>query len=134
MKFLTLDGKEVRLEIKPSRYPRRSAKDCKSTGQYHLGCRVADVYPAAVILEEFTIPGSRLRIDFYLPTLDLAFEFQGEQHDRFNKFFHGNRKGFEASLSRDKQKKAWCELNGIKLIYVESLVTNEELKELIVGE
>ena len=131
MKFLTLDGREIRLEIKPSRYPRRAASDSKSKGQYHLGCRIASIYPKMTILEEFSIPGSRLRLDFYMPQLNLAFEFQGEQHDEYNAFFHGDKKGFEKSQARDEKKERWCELNGIKLIKVYHLVTDAELVGLI---
>ena len=132
MKFKTLDNREIRLEIRPSKYPRRARSDCKSEGQYHLGCRIAELYPGVVILEEFTLPGSRLQLDFFLPTQDLAFEFQGEQHDKYNAFFHGNKTGFERSKRRDQDKARWCKMNKIALIYVYTLLASkEELKGLI---
>jgi hypothetical protein len=106
MKFRTLKGREVRLEILPSRFPVRSRAQCKSVGQYNLGRQIISIYGAsATVLEEFPIPGERLFIDFYLPHHSLAFEFQGSQHDKFNKHFHGDKKGFIKSKERDRRKR-----------------------------
>ena len=133
MKFKNLSNKETRFDIVPSRYPVRSRSQCKSFGQFNLGKQVQKIYGVhAVLLEEFPIPDERLYIDFYMPNNSIAFEFHGEQHDTFNKFFHGNKDGFKKSKSRDVRKKQWCELNNIILIEVrKSTISAEELKELI---
>jgi hypothetical protein len=86
----------------------------------------------AVVLEEFPIPEERLWLDFYLPHHKLAFEYQGQQHDSFNKFFHGDKDGFKRSLARDERKKLWCQVNDISLIEVRGVVSAETLKSLIV--
>lgn len=132
MKFKTLNNKEVRLDIIPQRYPVRSREQSKSNGQYLLGRTIRSIYGVNVlILEEFPIPEENLWLDFYLPHNSLAFEFHGEQHDQFNKFFHGDKKGFEKSLERDQRKRDWCTLNDITLIEIRTNVSAEELQELI---
>lgn len=132
MKFKTLSDREIRLEILPSKYPLRSRSQSKSVGQYNLGRLLRSIYGMqAIILEEFPIPEERLFIDFYMPHLSLAFEFQGVQHDTFNKFFHTDKQGFDKSKSRDSRKREWCNLNHIELIEVRKTLTTAELKEII---
>lgn len=132
MKFKTLNHREVRLEILPSRYPMRSRSQSKSVGQYNLGRMLRSIYGMqAVILEEFGMPEERLFVDFYMPHHNLAFEFQGVQHDEFNKFFHGDKSGFEKSKIRDERKREWCQINNIVLIEVREMLSMEDLKEAI---
>lgn len=132
MKFKTLNNKEVRLEILPSRYPVRSRTQSKSVGQYNLGRMIRSIYGMqALLLEEFPIPEERLFLDFYMPHHKLAFEFQGVQHDNFNKFFHGDKSGFERSRVRDQRKKEWCDINDITLIEVRNTLSTDELKTII---
>lgn len=110
----------------------RLRSQSKSVGQYALGRTLRSIYGMQiVILEEFPIPEERLYLDFYMPHYCLAFEFQGVQHDKFNEFFHGDKQGFEKSKERDGRKKAWCKLNGIKLIEVRGHLSSEELKAMI---
>jgi hypothetical protein len=85
----------------------------------------------AVILEEFPLPEERLVLDFYMPHHSLAFEFHGIQHDKFNKFFHGDKGGFERSQVRDQRKKEWCIINDIILVEVRDTLSTEQLKDLI---
>ncbi len=72
-----------------------------------------------VVLEEFRIPGSKLRVD--LLRLDGArgvmVEVSPESSHSFNAFFHGSLSGFKASLKRDISKARWAELND--LVYCE---------------
>lgn len=132
MKFKTLNNREVRLEILPSRYPMRIRSQSKSVGQYSLGRMLRSIYGMqAVILEEFGIPEERLFLDFYIPHLGLAFEFQGTQHDEFHKFFHGDKSGFEKSKIRDERKRQWCDLNQITLIEIRDMISTEQLRTLI---
>lgn len=133
MKFQTLRGKEVRLEINPSNFPIMSKRDCKSFGQFNLGRQIIKIYgDSCVLLEEFLIPDSRLSLDFYMPNNRLAFEFQGIQHDKFSKFFHQTRSGFDKQLERDRLKKVWCGLNKITLVEVrDPSISKEDLIDLI---
>ncbi len=136
MKLKTLTGKEVNVAILPTRFPIRSRENCKSFGQFTLGCLIVELYGTSeIILEEFTIPDSRLSLDFFLPHRKIAFEFQGEQHQVFSKFFHGTKQGLAKQLQRDSVKKDWCDLNNIQLVCIyDNKLTLNELKVLIYGE
>jgi hypothetical protein len=131
MKFKTLSDREVRMDILPERYPVRSREQCKSHGQYMLGRLLRSIYGQALLLEEFPIPEERLVLDFYMPHHSLAFEYQGRQHDEFNKFFHTDKAGFQRSQARDARKKTWCDLNTIALIITRDNVSVESLQKLI---
>lgn len=121
------------MDIIPARYPVRTRAQSRSFGQHNLGRQLQNIYgTAAVILEEFPVPNERLFLDFYMPHHQLAFEFQGTQHDKFNKFFHGDSKGFKQSRERDSRKRAWCELNEIDLIEVrDDAISAQEVQTLI---
>jgi hypothetical protein len=132
MKFKTLNGREVVCEVSQQRFPQRSRESCRSQGQFHLGQQLRALYKSAAILEEFSIPGSKLSLDFYIPAFRVAFEFQGEQHDQFNAFFHKDKTDFVKQSQRDQNKKDWCKLNSIKLIEIrESSITFDQLKAAI---
>jgi len=63
--------------------------------------------------------GSRLTLDFYNATKNIAIEVQGKQHTKYNKFFHRNNKiNYLNQLKRDDEKLAFCDLNNIKLLEV----------------
>lgn len=70
-----------------------------------------------LVLFQFYIPGSKLRLDFFNLNKRLVVEIDGPQHDKFNKHFHNNsRNVFAASLKRDLDKQKWCEENNIKVL------------------
>ena len=72
-----------------------------------------------VVFEEFPVVGSRLTLDFYNATKNIAIEVQGNQHTKYNKFFHkGNKMNYLHQLKRDDEKLAFCDLNKIKLLEV----------------
>lgn len=132
MKFKTFSGREIRMDILPERYPVRSREQSKSVGQYMLGRLIRSIYGFnALLLEEFPIPDERLWIDFFMPHYNLAFEYQGQQHDKFVKLFHGDKKGFERSKARDARKREWCEINDIVLVEVRGTLTAENPMSLI---
>ena len=76
-------------------------------------------FPTLQILEEVAIPlrkAETLYMDFYLPLTKTCVEVHGEQHFKFNKFFHNSVFGFMKHKKRDENKKEWCENNNIKYI------------------
>ncbi len=120
------------MDILPERYPIRSREQSKSAGQFLLGRLIRKIYGQQVmLLEEFAVPEERLWLDFYLPHHQLAFEYQGEQHDTFNAFFHNDKKGFEQSKIRDQRKSEWCKINNIILVEVRGNPSLEELQNAI---
>ena len=61
---------------------------------------------------------TRLELDFYSPNLSVAIEVQGEQHQKFVKFFHKNYDTFISSQQDDLDKQEICEKFGVKLFYI----------------
>jgi hypothetical protein len=56
-------------------------------------------------------------IDIFLPSVGVAIEFQGLQHDQPVEYF-GGEVAFEAARRRDSLKRARCARNGVRLIEV----------------
>ncbi len=58
-----------------------------------------------------------LELDIYIPNLDLALEYQGEQH--FHSIEHwGGQEALNALKERDKRKKSLCKKKRINLFFV----------------
>ena len=62
--------------------------------------------------------GSRMELDCYCASLDLAFEYQGRQHYEPVSFF-GGETSFEAQKIRDEHKRQICKKKGITLVEVD---------------
>ncbi len=115
MKFLTVQGKEKNVNIVPYLVdwthkvsaPQKQVKDF-----------LAPFWKADVILEEFMLPGSRLRADLLNISRHLLVEVSPAQHFEFNKHFHKNKVGYLNSIKRDYQKGQWAEANGFRLIEI----------------
>lgn len=59
----------------------------------------------------------RQHLDVWIPMLNIAIEYQGQQHDKPIEFF-GGVEAFEKGLKRDKLKKKKCLENKVNLIEV----------------
>lgn len=71
-----------------------------------------------------------IRLDVYIPSLNIAIECQGEQHYRPIKYFGGEQTLIKTQ-ERDKRKETLCRENGVKLIYYSNqeypnTITNKE--------
>lgn len=65
--------------------------------------------------KEFVFPGlNGFRFDFYLPELNTAIEYDGEQHFKAINFF-GEEEGLQENQKRDKIKNEFCLKNSITL-------------------
>ena len=58
----------------------------------------------------------RQHLDIYFPSMNVAVEYQGAQHQRPLGFF-GGEEAFEAQRERDKTKRQLCEKHRCRLIY-----------------
>ena len=80
-----------------------------------------------VFEKEKTFPGcfysKKLRFDFYIESLNLCIEYQGEQHYNAIEIF-GGEDTLQKQIIRDNIKKEFCINNGIKLIEIKY---NEDL-------
>lgn len=93
-----------------------------------------DLYPSHKIIYEQPLYDLGQRIDIYIPSLALAFEYNGRQHYDFIEHFHKSIEGFKDALKMDQQKREYLILNGIKLIeipYNKMVQSKEELLKLI---
>jgi len=73
-------------------------------------------------------------IDIFLPSLSVALEFQGQQHDEPVDYF-GGEEAFKQTRARDAKKKRECTKNGIRLIYVRSGYDLPNLiEEILIGQ
>ena len=76
--------------------------DCKSGIQKTVKNVLYDNWFADVVFEEFPVAGTRLTFDFFNATRNIAVEVDGNQHYKYNKFFHSNsRQNFLSQLKRD---------------------------------
>ncbi len=81
---------------------------------------VKECYPGHEIKEEVTIKvdGKTLFLDIYIPRMKIAFECDGIQHAKFNKFYHGDITSFQRQKKNDELKDSFCRESGIILVRV----------------
>ena len=75
------------------------------------------LYPFDNVYEEVSLPGSDgLTADFVIPTKKMLVEVHGEQHYKYNAFFHATALDFIESKKRDARKREWADLNGLTFV------------------
>jgi hypothetical protein len=118
MTFKTLIGKRRRIK-RPVIYLINWEKGSRSKLQATVKDFLKVFWDGDVVFEEFPLVGTRLTLDFYNATKNIAIEVQGRQHTKYNKFFHkGNKMNYLDQLKRDEEKLAFCDLNSIKLLEI----------------
>lgn len=55
------------------------------------------------------------RYDFYIPSMNILIECDGEQHFRYTKMFHKKKSDFTKAQERDRQKNSYALAHQIKL-------------------
>lgn len=75
---------------------------------------IRSIYPDAIHQWRPKFLGSQ-SVDVYIPSINLAIEYQGEQHYRPVAVF-GGEDGFEATRARDARKRALLRTNGVRLL------------------
>lgn len=68
------------------------------------------------VIWEQQIPDLNQRFDIFIFELGIAIEYDGDQHDNYNEFFHKDMNGYIISKKMDIQKENYCKENGIKLV------------------
>lgn len=119
-------AKKISWDLRKGAWPMKSRAACRSKIQFAIGQMILSKYPLDPILEDITIPDTRLSLDFYLPQRKIAFEIQGEQHSEMNPFFHESMADFEDQKRRDELKELFCELNNISLVKLHSIKEAED--------
>lgn len=119
MKVIGLDNKEYNLNFIVNSSSR------ENSSSYHKAARelIKSLFPMERIYEEVTLPGTSTKVnkkalyaDFFLPSLKIIIEVQGEQHYKFNAFFHKNKKEFYLAQARDRDKREFCTINDFTIV------------------
>ncbi|TFH25856.1 hypothetical protein E4G67_00300 [Candidatus Bathyarchaeota archaeon] len=118
MKFYDTNGHEHKIDVRPSRWPKKDIGEGRGKFQSEVGDILAETFPGHYVLEEFPCLGERLFLDFYVPSKKIAVEVQGTQHHKFNPFFHKDKKAFATQQANDRRKEQWCNINDITLIKI----------------
>lgn len=93
--------------------------DSRSKMQKQVKDFLREFWSGCVVYEEFPVYGTRLKVDILNASRMQAVEVHGDQHIKFNKFFHSNsRENYLNSISRDTQKYEWLEANNFKVIEI----------------
>jgi hypothetical protein len=91
----------------------------RSNIQYQVKQFLKPFWFGHVVYEEFPVYGARLKVDIINFTRRIAIEVHGDQHFKFNKFFHNNRRAvWLDSVNRDGQKLEWLAKNGVTVIEI----------------
>jgi len=77
------------------------------------------LYPFDDIKCEYYVyyKNTRLFFDFYIKTLGVLIECQGEQHFKYVSHFHSDIKALYAQKRRDNLKVEYCEETNLVLVY-----------------
>lgn len=129
MQVKSIDDPEKKIvwDVRQTSWPVKNQASCRSKIQYLCGQLLKKKFPFDPILEDITIPGTRLSLDFFLPQRKKAFEVQGLQHDEINSFFHKTEADFNNQQIRDKNKEFFCDLNSLTLIKIRSVQEMEKI-------
>jgi very-short-patch-repair endonuclease len=73
---------------------------------------------------------SSLKFDFFIPSLKLLVEYDGEQHFRPVDYFGGDR-SFKLIKTRDAIKTAWAKDNGYNLLRLDYTMSREVIEQKI---
>ena len=137
MKVYGLDDRVYNIQLEKYTVPKNS-KAKKSNPHSRARGLVRERYSGAQVFEEVKIEGiicnqkkTKLYLDFFVPERYVVVEVHGEQHYKYNKFFHKGRADFLYSLNRDTKKAEWCELNDFKLIILKHSDTDDEWRDQI---
>lgn len=116
--------------------------DTRKRSKYHLRARslLKEIFHSYRILEEVKLPGSTalhrksvLYLDFYIPSIKMAFEVHGEQHYEYSPFFHKSKADFLKAKARDEDKIEWCRINDIQIIVLNFKENDDEWRKHIKG-
>lgn len=62
--------------------------------------------------------GAPLQLDRYYPDLQIAWEYDGQQHSTYNSYMHKTKAAFDYLQECDRMKNEYCKAMGIHLIRI----------------
>jgi very-short-patch-repair endonuclease len=93
-----------------------------SRGETELGELLKREFPHHHVFAQYPIKvesnrgRATLYLDYCIPTLLLAFEADGRQHEEYIPFFHKDSRTFLRGRNNDKRKTQWLQDHGYTLI------------------
>lgn len=107
MRVSKLNNKDRFVLVNPNYYKIDWNKSGDSGLEIQFRNLVKPFWEHDLVIFQFRIPGSLLRVDFMNLTKKIAAEISGEQHFSYNQHFHKSRAGFLSSIKRDFAKEEW---------------------------
>lgn len=114
LRFNSTNGRIITVNLEhaaKSKRPKRA-----SSFQEHVRRVLATIFQGVTFYEDFYVDG--LYLDFYSPSMSIAIEVDGSQHDKFHPFFHKNGSRFSKHIQRDGRKEEFCQINDITLVRI----------------
>ena len=117
-------GRTVKSNPKPDKRAVEACKSAVGIGGVSRGEQLMKELLDFIFEDQFymgnTWPGwlQGMELDRYYPVLDIAFEYQGFQHQYVSPDFHSSAKGLERQQSRDRRKVELCAKRGVAVIAV----------------
>lgn len=105
-----------------------------SNDQRLLYDMLLEIYPKLEIVYEFPLHDLNQRIDLFVPSLGVAIEYNGIQHDTYVPFFHKDFEDYKKGREYDQRKLEYLTTKGVKLVTIphnKMVKSSEELKILI---
>lgn len=99
----------------------------KTVSERNLYNLIKERFPDAEFQKTFNWLGSQ-SLDIFIPSKNIAIEYQGEQHFRSVEAF-GGKAAYRKQVANDKKKKSACRKHGITLLYF-TFDTNEKTEKL----
>lgn len=121
-------GQEVikRTDVLTTR-PYNSCSSCSSINNSHGERRITEILNKLNIKFEsqksfetcrFPNTGAKARFDFYIPSMNILIEYNGEQHYKSNGRGWNTEEALVDRQERDQYKIAWCNENNIPLMII----------------
>lgn len=110
--------------------PGTKEKICRAIFEWITGYQFSKARPGWLINNR----SRKMELDGYNKELNLAFEYQGEQHSTFIKFFHDSTDEFNQRRADDERKIKLCKEHGVHLISIDITIPLEELQKFITNE
>lgn len=109
---------------------------CRLKAQTKLFNKLCEIFPDQIFIFEANIKNipwiSNLRIDIYMPELNIAIEYDGPQHfEEVTIWKRDPIKLLESTQARDKLKQQLCEQNNCLLLRLKYNYTKDEFEHVI---
>ena len=75
--------------------------------------------------------GFQMELDGFAPSLNIAFEYQGQQHFKYVFLFHPSNSDFRKRQQDDKRKRKICAERGVRLLEVPFHIPHTELQNFL---